>query len=58
MPIGVGNQDFENLANILNGIKIDETTTIIAYSIAPMSGSIKNTEENIAGLRKQKYGLL
>ena len=34
MPIGVGNQNFENWANILNGIKIDETTTIIAHSIA------------------------
>ena len=36
MPIGVGNQNFENWTNILNGIKIDETTTIIAHSIAPI----------------------
>lgn len=36
MPVGVGNQNFENWANVLDELKIDETTTIIAHSIAPI----------------------
>ncbi len=36
MPIGIGNQTFENWANELDKITINENTTIIAHSIAPV----------------------
>ena len=36
MPIGVGNQNYENWSNELDKLTIDETTTIIAHSIAPV----------------------
>lgn len=36
MPIGVGNQNFENWSNILNKLVINENTIIIAHSIAPI----------------------
>lgn len=36
MPIGVGNQNFENWSSILNGLTINENTIIIAHSIAPI----------------------
>lgn len=36
MPIGVGNQNFDNWSKILNGLTINENTTIIAHSIAPI----------------------
>ena len=36
MPIGVGNQNFENWSKVLNELNIDENTTIIAHSIAPI----------------------
>ena len=36
MPIGVGNQNFENWSNVLNELTINENTTIIAHSIAPI----------------------
>ena len=35
-PIGVGNQNFENWSKVLDGLKVDENTTIIAHSIAPI----------------------
>ncbi len=34
MPVGVGNQNFENWSKVLNELKIDENTIIIAHSIA------------------------
>ena len=36
MPVGVGNQNFENWSKVLDDLKIDENTTIIAHSIAPI----------------------
>lgn len=36
MPIGVGNQNFESWSKVLDSLKIDENTTIIAHSIAPI----------------------
>ena len=36
MPIGVGNQNFENWSNIMEQLNINENTTIIAHSIAPI----------------------
>ena len=36
MPIGVGNQNFDNWANELKKYDINENTTIIAHSIAPV----------------------
>ena len=36
MPIGVGNQNFENWSNILNKLTMNENTIIIAHSIAPI----------------------
>ena len=36
MPIGVGNQNFDNWANVLDNLNIDENTIIIAHSIAPV----------------------
>ena len=36
MPIGVGNQNYENWSNVFNKMNINENTTIIAHSIAPI----------------------
>ena len=36
MPVGVGNQNYENWANVLDDLNVDENTTIIAHSIAPI----------------------
>ena len=36
MPIGVGNQNYENWSNELNKLIVNENTTIIAHSIAPV----------------------
>ena len=36
MPVGVGNQNFENWEKELNKLSINEKTTIIAHSIAPV----------------------
>ena len=36
MPVGVGKQNFDNWAAVLDKIKIDGQTTIIAHSIAPV----------------------
>ena len=36
MPVGVGNQNFENWSNVLNKLDINENTVIIAHSIAPI----------------------
>ncbi len=36
MPIGVGNQNYENWAKELDNYTINENTTIIAHSIAPV----------------------
>jgi len=36
MPVGVGNQNFENWSNVLNRLDINENTIIIAHSIAPI----------------------
>ena len=36
MPIGVGNQNFENWSKVLDKLIINENTTIIAHSIAPI----------------------
>ena len=36
MPIGVGNQNFNNWAKVLDNLDINENTTIIAHSIAPV----------------------
>ena len=36
MPVGVGNQNFENWSKVLDDLEIDENTTIIAHSIAPI----------------------
>lgn len=35
MPVGVNNQTYENWSKILDNLNIDESTTIIAHSIAP-----------------------
>ena len=36
MPIGIGKQNFENWSCVLDKLKVDENTTIIAHSIAPV----------------------
>ena len=36
MPIGVGIQNFDNWANVLDNLNINENTIIIAHSIAPV----------------------
>ena len=36
MPIGVGNQNFDNWSNKLDELDINENTIIIAHSIAPV----------------------
>ena len=36
MPVGVGNQNFENWSRVLDEININGDTTIIAHSIAPV----------------------
>lgn len=36
MPVGVGNQNFENWSNVLNKLNVTENTVIIAHSIAPI----------------------
>ncbi len=36
MPIGVGNQNFENWSKVLDELKVNQDTTIIAHSIAPI----------------------
>ena len=36
MPVGVGNQNFENWSKVLEKMDINENTTIIAHSIAPI----------------------
>lgn len=36
MPVGVGNQNFENWSKVLDNLDINENTTIIAHSIAPI----------------------
>ena len=36
MPVGVGNQNFENWSKVLNEFNINDNTTIIAHSIAPI----------------------
>jgi predicted alpha/beta hydrolase family esterase len=36
MPVGVGNQNFENWSKVLDELEINENTTIIAHSIAPI----------------------
>lgn len=35
-PIGVGNQNYENWERVMNDLNINENTTIIAHSIAPI----------------------
>jgi predicted alpha/beta hydrolase family esterase len=36
MPVGVGNQNFDNWSKEFDKLKIDEKTVIIAHSIAPI----------------------
>lgn len=36
MPVGVGKQNFENWSNVLDELDVNENTTIIAHSIAPI----------------------
>ena len=36
MPVGVGNQNFESWAQVLDNLSVDENTIIIAHSIAPV----------------------
>lgn len=36
MPVGVGNQNFENLLNVLNKLNINDGPIIITHSIAPI----------------------
>ena len=36
MPVGVGKQNFDSWAAVLDELNIDEQTTIIAHSIAPV----------------------
>lgn len=36
MPIGVGNQNYDNWSKVLDNLSINENTTIIAHSIAPV----------------------
>lgn len=36
MPVGVGNQNYENWSKELDKLKVDEQTVIIAHSIAPI----------------------
>lgn len=35
-PVGVGNQNYENWSSVLDKLKIDSNTTIIAHSIGPI----------------------
>ena len=41
MPVGVGNQNFDNWSKEFKNLKIDENTIIIAHSIAPVFCKIK-----------------
>lgn len=36
MPVGIGNQNFENWAKVLDDLEVNENTIIIAHSIAPI----------------------
>ena len=36
MPVGVGNQNYDNWSNVLDKLVINENTIIIAHSIAPV----------------------
>lgn len=36
MPVGVGNQNFENWSKVMDDLTINENTIIIAHSIAPI----------------------
>lgn len=36
MPIGVGKQNYDSWSEVMNKLNIDDTTTIIAHSIAPI----------------------
>ena len=36
MPVGVGNQNFENWSKELSQLEVNSNTTIIAHSIAPI----------------------
>jgi len=36
MPVGVGKQDFESWSQVLDELKVDEGTVVIAHSIAPV----------------------
>ena len=36
MPVGVGKQNFESWSRVLDDLKVDEGTVVIAHSIAPV----------------------
>ena len=36
MPVGVGNQNFENWSKVMDNLTINKNTIIIAHSIAPI----------------------